>query len=109
METNRERIQREREKQETLDSLPLRQDYRETFSTPEGRRVLAHMLLISHQDNTTFTGNSLGMFQEGARAFVLMIKGLIPVLMAEVELELAREKELEFDKRIHESLSGERQ
>ena len=105
METPKERAQRDREKAEFLSSIPLREDYRNTFSSESGRRVLEHFIDVSHQDEKTFTGNSLGMFQEGARAFVLMIKGLIPRIFAEVELARAIEKERSNDLQLAELLN----
>ena len=109
IETPKERAQRDREKREFLDSLPLREAYRTTFEHQSGREVLAHIIEISHQDDTTFTGNSLGMFHEGARAFVLMLKRIIPRIFAEVELDRAIAKENEMNRAMAEAMKPEQE
>jgi hypothetical protein len=48
-------------------------DYKTALSTPAGRRVMLDILIRARIFETTFTGNSRGMFYEGQRAMGLYI------------------------------------
>ena len=51
----------------------LTHDYERTFSTPHGQRVLLDIIVKGRIYETTFTGNSKGMFFEGQREMALYI------------------------------------
>ena len=56
----------------------LQQDYKNTFSTDEGKRVLEDLKLRGFYYSSTFTGDANGMiWNEGMRAIVLTIISMI--------------------------------
>ena len=57
-----------------LDRLQLARDYKETFGTPHGQRVLAHILRISGATSMRFTSDPDQLrWNEAQRHFVLSI------------------------------------
>jgi hypothetical protein len=66
------RQQAAEEKNKVFDDALVR-DYEMTFSTPHGQRVMLDILMRGHLYETTFTGNSRGMFLEGQRDMALYI------------------------------------
>jgi hypothetical protein len=87
-------------KAQMLDSANRRRMYAETFSTPQGKRVLLDLLTRAFTFSSTFTGNSQSYFNEGARAFALEIMAVIPGITGKVisghlsQIEGDYEKEL---------------
>jgi hypothetical protein len=81
METPRERQLREKEKQEFVASLKLREAYRATFNTESGLLVLRDIIERGHMLETTCSGNAWSYFYEGERNFVLRIGAMIPDLL----------------------------
>ena len=57
----------------------LREDYRKTFETPEGKRVLADLATTCFYNTTTFVPNDsmAVVFNEGNRAVYLHIKTIM--------------------------------
>lgn len=56
----------------------LFQNYRTTFGTVQGQRVLEDLESRLHQNTTTFSKDSLEMaYLEGQRSVLLMIKNII--------------------------------
>jgi hypothetical protein len=97
IETQRERVQKAREKREFVSSLQLRKDYEDTFSTPAGRRVLAHHIERGHILDTTCSGNAWSYFYEGEKNFVLAEMAMVPGLFAEVLMQVLKEKQQAVD------------
>lgn len=99
METNRERAQREKEKQEFVASLALREAYRVTFDTPAGRTVLEDMLIKGHALDTTCSGNAWSYFYEGERnALVLRVAAYIPELVGQALTRILAARQTEINK-----------
>lgn len=78
METPRERAAKEQEKQRYVESLPLREDYKQVFGTPAGNRVLLDMIKRGHVYSSRFTNNGWTAFNEGECNFVLFIADQAP-------------------------------
>jgi len=78
METSRERAAKEQEKQQYIESLPLREDYKQVFGTPAGNRVLLDMIKRGHVYASRFTNNGWTAFNEGECNFVLMLADYAP-------------------------------
>lgn len=55
----------------------LAEDVKWFMADPRGRRLMRRWLAFCHVDHTTFTGDSKGMFKEGARNVGLMLKAQI--------------------------------
>lgn len=57
-----------------LDRTKLKRDYQETFGTPHGKRVLAHILRVSGATAPKFTADSDQLrWNEAQRHFALSI------------------------------------
>lgn len=97
LETPKERLLRERDKQALIDGLALREDYRMTFSTPHGRRVLEDFLLGGHMLETTCSGNAWSYFYEGERNWALKLTAKIPGLVGEVMAKIMAERQDELN------------
>ena len=63
--------QEEREAQFARERKVHLEDLRVLLRLPEGRRWFKWLMDRGHIFRTTFTGNSTGMFKEGARSLVL--------------------------------------
>lgn len=103
METPKERLQREREKKEFLASLSLREDYRLTFGTDHGRRVLEDMITRGHMLETTCSGNAWSYFYEGERNWVLRIMSYIPELVGDVMAFMMARRQVELNRQVAEA------
>lgn len=55
--------------------VSLKEDYEVTFSSPQGKRVLAHILKVGHAHATTFVEGDINktILQEGERRLALSI------------------------------------
>lgn len=60
-------------KRKEQEHKTLLRDYAATFGSAQGKRVLDDIISKAHFWNTTFTGNSNGMFKEGRRDLGLYI------------------------------------
>lgn len=72
--------QADKRKIESAKNTKLISDYRQTFSTEQGKRVLWDLLSQCHIFHTTFTGNSRGMFLEGERSVGLYLLTMAKLL-----------------------------
>jgi len=64
------------EKQEEIRSRDRRQqldDIKRLLKMPEGKRLFRRLFELGHMFQTTYTGNSQGMFLEGHRNFALTL------------------------------------
>lgn len=63
------------------DSGSLIRDYKAVFETSAGKKVLKHILGISHYCNTTYTANdpTTMAFREGRRSIVLDILKVLDI------------------------------
>ncbi len=106
LETPKERLIRERERDEFIAGIGLREDYRRTFDTEHGRRVLADFVLGGHMLETTCSGNAWSYFYEGERNWVHRIAGKIPDLVGQVIGEILAKQQEEMDTTIIEITRG---
>jgi hypothetical protein len=74
LETPKEKVQREREKQQAIAALPLLQDYAITFGSEHGLRVLAHILKLCHVGTNLFTNSGHTAFNLGEHSIALKIR-----------------------------------
>lgn len=85
------------EKQRRLQEL---EDIRQVASSPAGVRLFKRLLARGKLFETTFTGNSQGMFLEGHRNFALMLLHDICEAKPDIVSELMRvEKQATEDKK----------
>ena len=65
--------QEKRDEKRDAENQQLYHDYQSVFSSPTGRRVLLDIVIRGNIYESTFTGNSRGMFLEGERSLALYI------------------------------------
>jgi hypothetical protein len=71
----------------------LAADLQWLMANPAGRRLMCQWLAFCGVDRTTFTGDSKGMFKEGARNVGLMLKAQVTDHAFEGYLTMLRENQ----------------
>ena len=85
------------ESDDKTEAERMSEDFRNLFlKTPRGRRVLNDILGQCHIFQTTFTGNSQGMFLEGKRSIGLIIMTALSVDSITDLIDMEKYKEWEL-------------
>jgi hypothetical protein len=71
----------------------LLHDYKETFKTPHGLRVLDDILSKGHFYHTTFTGDNSTYFKEGRRDLALYVLKVVNSADSNIVTEILRENQ----------------
>lgn len=87
------------DKNESLRSLSILADIKQTFSSPEGKRVLRYLMKRTGFLNTSFVAGDAYMsaFNEGQRAIIIDIVKKLKVDIRKLEDELLKEPEGDRD------------
>lgn len=72
----------------------LREDYKATFATENGKRVLADLEARCFEKKTTFSVNSQATsFNEGTRMVLVLIKNMMSMDVVKLQKELEKQSE----------------
>ena len=72
----------------------LREDYKSTFATENGKRVLEDLEARCFETKTTFSVNpQVTSFNEGTRMVLVLIKNMISLDIVRLQKELERQAE----------------
>lgn len=72
----------------------LREDYKATFATENGKRVLEDLKTRCFENKTTFSINAnLTNFNEGTRMVLVLIKNMMTMDIEKLRKELERQEE----------------